>query len=67
MKETSLRRFSNFYMNYFCYASREYNFCYQSAKYAFYLLIMGILWKIIRQLMNNHFEKKNIAAKKDET
>jgi hypothetical protein len=38
----------------------------QIAKYAFYLLIIGVLWKIIQHLMNNHFEKKNISAKKEE-
>jgi hypothetical protein len=38
----------------------------QNAGYVFYLLIVGILWKIIQHLMNNHFEKKNISAKKEE-
>ena len=37
------------------------------AGYAYYLLIVGILWKIIQYFMNNHFEKKNISAKKEET
>ena len=36
----------------------------QNAGYAFYLLIVGIFWKIIQHLMNNHFEEKNISEKK---
>lgn len=39
----------------------------QNAGYAFYLLIVAILWKIIQHVMDNHFEKKNIYAKKEET
>jgi predicted CDP-diglyceride synthetase/phosphatidate cytidylyltransferase len=39
----------------------------QYAGYAFYLLIVGIVWKIIQYLMNKHFEKNNISAKKVET
>jgi hypothetical protein len=39
----------------------------QIAGYAYYFLIVGILWKIIRHFMNTHFEKKNISAKKEET
>jgi len=39
----------------------------QNAGYAFYLLIVGILWKIIQHFMNKHFEKNNTSAKKVET
>jgi hypothetical protein len=39
----------------------------QTAGYAYYLLIVGILWKIIQHFMTNHFEKKYISAKKEET
>ena len=39
----------------------------QIAGYAYYLLIVAILWKIIQHFMNTHFEKKNISAKKEET
>ena len=45
----------------------EQDIAIQNAGYAFYLLIVGILWKIIQYFMNNHFEKKNISAKKEET
>jgi hypothetical protein len=39
----------------------------QIAGYAYYLLIVAILWKIIQHFINNQFEKKNISAKKEET
>jgi hypothetical protein len=38
----------------------------QIAGYAYYLLIVAILWKIIQHFMNNHFEKKNKSEKKEE-
>jgi hypothetical protein len=39
----------------------------QNAGYAFYFLIVGILWKIIQYLMNKHPHKDNISIKKLET
>jgi hypothetical protein len=38
----------------------------QIAGFAYFLLIVGILWKIIQHFTTNHFEKKNISAKKEE-
>jgi hypothetical protein len=45
----------------------EHQIANQIAGYAFYFLIVAILWKIIQHFMNNPFEKKNISAKKEET
>jgi hypothetical protein len=46
---------------------KEQEIANQIAGYAYLLLIVGILWKIIQHFMNNHFEKKNVSAKKEET
>jgi Ca2+/Na+ antiporter len=35
-----------------------------NAGYAFYLLIVGILWKIIQYMMDKHPRKNNITSKK---
>ena len=50
----------------FLILQNEEDIANQNAGYAYYLLIVAILWKIIQHLMNNHFEKKNISAKKEE-
>jgi len=51
----------------FLILQNEEDIANQIAGYAYYLLIVGILWKIIQHFMNTHFEKKNISAKKEET
>jgi hypothetical protein len=38
----------------------------QITGYAYYFLIVAILWKIIQHFLSNRFEKKNISANKEE-
>jgi hypothetical protein len=48
----------------FLLLQNEENIANQYAGYAFYLLAVGILWKIIQYLRDNHRHKNNISIEK---